>query len=550
VEAKRRKLARKIKAAAAKTQADPLRGVLRGSADDGAAPGGRTKRKRGGHGARALAPTAKERQLVAVAHAHGSSSDSALAGSSDDESGGGRERHSGGGESMDEDLTEPASSEGGAGCASGQAAGEVWQQEQQRGQREPGPTVPELQREPAMGRQKQQQPATAAHLLPAGTAAEGALPPGPGSSSQLAALGLPRPGLHIVREEQDVLRLCRQLRASSTTCLGFALHVAPGSRVADLAVQQAVPPPPSRKRKREAAGAGGAPPPPGALLGLAVSWASGACAYVPLAGLSAGGSVAAELVALLCEGGTGGSQAATASAATPAQPSLGAAAPVPLRFLATTALQRQVPALRQLAPAHCRVFMPPSWVDARIAAWLLHPGAPLLHALTSCSKLAAARRLLRQLTGSDAAFESCADFAPVPAAQQGQQALAAGWRDACAVAAASCAAWLLLLPRLGAGGGWALRVLVEQEMPLVAVLARMEAAGVGVHAARLTKCERGLHSCAPPAWRLHAVMRRWLPPPDPAPSCAPPLSQCAPCWSCAWGRRRCRSASWRAGGWT
>ena len=355
---------------------------------------------------------------------------------------------------------------------------EEQEQEQQQRQQQPGPAQMEVEVQAPCGRA----------ASPAGTSSSGGeegcsdSESGSGSSDSsggsdsegehsggsaagtavAAGTSVPATGtceLQLCRSLQDVRQLLCGLRSKQLSCLGFALHLAEGARSG-----MKLPPPPSR------AGAPAAArqqlPPAGTLLGVAVSWRSGAAAYIPLhcSDGSLDAAAAAEVGALL-DASRGGSLGATC-------------------FRATLGLQGQVPTLQRLLHPGAERWqrLPTQLVDVQLAAWLLHPSSGALYSgATTSSPSAVLKKIAGQ--GSAAARSAHSAWASLTAKLGEGGALLSGappdgWLQACRVAAASRVGWELLLPQLRAVPRL-MDALLEQEQPLAVVLAAMEQAGIG-----------------------------------------------------------------------
>jgi hypothetical protein len=496
VAARRRREAKRIKKAAAEKQEDPLRGVRRGGE-------GRGKKR-----LRAITAFVKGQRLMA---AQEESEEELESGSEEEQADEEEEEEEEEAEEEEADEEEGEEGEEGGQLQDQQAA---FQQQQQ-----PQEQHLEHAAEAAQPQQVQQQQQTTEEGQHRSASRRRRLDLDAADREEIEAPvpGLPGPGLHIVAGLQAVQHLCQQLQNAAINCIGFSLHIAPGSRLAvDVLEQEALPPPPQdRKRKR---GQPDSQLPPGLLLGVALSWANGAAAYVPLCTAARSGDSAASRL----ETGVDSEVAALLFGSACAQPDHCEEAGSPTnvsvardtRFVASVALQQQVPALNQLAPAQCRVMLPPQVVDVRLAAWLLYPESKRLQALMAIDQLRAVQLTLDKLTGGAAAFDAaCAGLPAAAPNLQQQHQLVPGWLDACRTAAASAAAWRLIRPQLEVVDGL-LPVLLEQEMPLVVVLARMEAVGVGVDVKHLTKRECAcvaaklccLMCCSSNSWLLQTVL--------------------------------------------
>jgi DNA polymerase I-like protein with 3'-5' exonuclease and polymerase domains len=148
----------------------------------------------------------------------------------------------------------------------------------------------------------------------------------------------------------------------------------------------------------------------------------------------------------------------------------------------------QQQALALLGLLGLRVALPPQLVDVRLAGWLLDPERSMESADGPIPRLKVLQALLAGSPGGAAAAynAACAGLAPLSPMQQQP---GAGCVEACRAAAASRATWRLQLPQLQRLPGL-LSALLEQEMPLAAILAEMESRGIGICAAALerSKC--------------------------------------------------------------
>ncbi|PSC72337.1 helicase and polymerase-containing TEBICHI, partial [Micractinium conductrix] len=374
-----------------------------------------------------------------------------------------------------------------------QAEQQQWQQQQQQ------PAQQQQQQQQQAVQQAEQQASPAARSSPDAPANPAQQPSARDTAGSDA--GLPGPGVHVLRQPEQVAALQQQLTgARRLRCLGFALQLSPPSRLG-------LPPPPreAAKRKRDssgsrdeaaaaaagaAAGAATAQQGGGALLGVALSWREGAVAYIPLNSNSSSMDVAAAAGAVVNQARSAAS--AVAALLQDGLASLDGSGGVPFR--ATVALQRQATCLQQLLDRP--VQLPPHVVDVWLAAWLLHPSS----LQEQPQQLDAAAELVLRKAGRHGAYvASCAGLpdaaagsaASAAAAAAGSPALPPGWLEACRAAASSRAAWLVLQPQLRAVPGLQ-TVLLRQEVPLAVVLAHMHAVGVGVYVQALRSLDKEL----------------------------------------------------------
>lgn len=329
--------------------------------------------------------------------------------------------------------------------------------------------------------------------LPAGQAAA-AEPAGPAvcsGSGERSCPGLPGPGLRLLTTVQEVQQLVDALLASNA-CIGFALHLAPGTGASSPGmagrnspmVEMPLNPREREQKQNQEQKQGTSPPAAGTLLGLAVSWWDGAAAYISLRPRENGASSSRStgggdgsfgnhpgIVTEVCRLLSGGDAAVS-----------GGGGPL---FRATIGMQQQ--ALALLGLLGLRVALPPQLVDVRLAGWLLDPERSTESADGPIPRLKVLKALLARTPGGISAYDAaCAGLAPLSPMQQQP---GAGCVEACRAAAASRAAWRLQLPQLQRLPEL-LSALVEQEMPLAAILAGMESRGIGISAAALeqSKC--------------------------------------------------------------
>jgi DNA polymerase theta len=320
-------------------------------------------------------------------------------------------------------------------------------------------------------------------------AAKAAWPSRPGGAGEPGGAFRDAPGLQLASSLAAVQGLAALLRRAQRFGLDF--HVVPFERADGALIEAAgmqVPPGPGRRAARKPPPRRDAvdfdadeppPPPQGTVLGLAVSWAPGRAAYVPLHPAAPPGAAAA-LAAALADPGVeavayGWKQQVAAcrwlmahapDASTSTSTSAGASPPPPR--------------------------LPPGMLDARVAAWMAAPDSPYVidglmgertASIPGCNVPQGAHKsprtpeaLLTLISGSPAAGDAACAGLRLRAGGGG--GVPGGGVVAARLAALAAALYEAVLPQLEAAG--LLRALRSTEMPLVAVLADMEEGGVGL----------------------------------------------------------------------